>query len=134
MAVHEDDSTIGIVRSLLADTRALIRDELDLMRAEVREEILSARAAGVALGGAALAGLLGLALLAVALGSAIAYWLHWPPWTGYLIVSSLLLTGAYLATLYGRKRLSSVGAFPKTRATLRENLTWIQHKSAPKSK
>lgn len=132
MAVHEDDSTIGIVRSLLADTRTLIRDELDLMRAEVREEIVSARTAGLALGAAAVAGLLGVTLLAVALGSAIAYWLHWPTWTGYGIVSLLLLAGAYLAMWYGRTRLSSVGAFPKTRATLRENLTWIQNKSAPK--
>jgi hypothetical protein len=132
MTAKETDSMAGLVRSVLADTRELIRAELDLMRAEVREEVLSARAAGLAFGGAVFAGLLGLALFSVALGSAVAYWLDWPAWTGYAIVSVLLFAGACLAAIYGRKRLSNVRALPKTRATLKENLTWIQTKSAPK--
>jgi hypothetical protein len=132
MAVPENDSISGLVRSVLADTRELVRDELDLMRAEVREEVMSARAGAMALGGAAFAGLLGLALFCVALGSAIAYWAGWPVWAGYAIVSLLLFVGAYVAMVYGRKRLSNVGALPKTRATLKENFTWIQSKSAPK--
>ena len=132
MAVHESDSIVGIARSLLADTRQLIRDELDLMRAEVREEIVSARTGGIALGGAAFAAVLGLALFAVALGSAIAYSFGWPAWAGYGIVSLLLFVGAYLAMIYGRRRLSRIGALPNTRATLKENFTWIRSKSERK--
>jgi len=130
MATHDNDTIAGLVGSLLADTRGLIRDELDLMRAEVREEVASARTAGIAFGAAAVVALLGVALLAVALGSALAYWLAWPVWAGYAIVSVLLLVGAYLAMLFGRKRLSHVRALPKTRASLKENLTWIRSKSA----
>jgi len=130
MAAHDNDTIAGLVGSLLADTRGLIRDELDLMRAEVREEVASARTAGIAFGAAAVVALLGVALLAVALGSALAYWLAWPVWAGYAIVSVLLLVGAYLAMLFGRKRLSHVRALPKTRASLKENLTWIRSKSA----
>jgi hypothetical protein len=132
MTVHDYNSIVGLAQSVLADTRALMRYELDLMRAEVREEVLSARSAGLAFGGAAVAAMLGLTLMAVALGSAIAYGFGWPAWTGYAIVSLLLLSGAYIAMVIGRRRLGGVRALPKTRATLKENLTWIQGGSALK--
>lgn len=132
MATHDNDSMIGLVRSILADTRGLVRDELDLMRAEVREEIVNARTGAIALGGAAVAALLGLGLFSVALGSALAYWFAWPVWIGYAIVSLLLFAGAFVALIFGRKRLAHVGGLPKTRASLKENFTWIQSGSARK--
>jgi hypothetical protein len=130
MAMHESDSIGGLVKSVLEDTRELMREELELLRTEVREEVSQARAVGVAFSGAAVAGLLGAMLLSVALGSAIAYWFAWPAWTGYAIVAVLLLLGAYLAVNYGRKQLANFRALPKTRATVKENLAWIQSKSA----
>ena len=132
MAIHENDSVVELVRSVLADIRELIRDELDLARAEVREEIVGARAAGLAFAGAAFAAVLGVTMFSIALGSAIAYWLGWPVWTGYAMVSLLLFVGAYVVMTYGRKRLSDVRALPRTRETLKENLSWIQNKSAQK--
>lgn len=132
MAVNDNDSIAGLLRSLLADTRELIRDELDLMRAEIHEELKSARTAGIAMGAGIFVGLLGMALLSVALGSAAAYWFSWPVWAGYGLVSLLLLVGAYIAVTYGRKRLSRIRALPKTRETMKENLSWIQSKSAPR--
>ena len=132
MAVQDSDSIAGVLRSLLVDTRELIRDELDLMRAEVREELMSARVATILLGGAIFAALLGVALLCVSLGNGLAYWLGWPVWAGYGIVSIVLLIGAYLAMTSGRKRLAQLGSLPKTRATMKENLTWIRSKSATK--
>jgi fructose-specific phosphotransferase system IIC component len=130
MARHDDDSVAGTVKSILADTRELIRDELDLMRAEVREEIRSVRTAALAFAGAASAVLLALVLLSIAFGGGLAYWFGWPSWAGYGLVGVMLLTGALGAVLFGRKRLSQVRALPATRETLKENLAWIQHKSA----
>lgn len=130
MAVHETESIGGLIRSVLADTRELMREELELMRSEIREEVVQARTVGVAFGGAAFAGLLGATLFCIALGSAIAYWAGWPAWTGYAIVSVLLLVGGFAAMSYGRKQLSDFRALPKTRATVKENLEWIQSKSA----
>lgn len=132
MTVRETESVVELVRSILAETRELIRDELDLARAELREEVMSARAAGLALGGAAFASLLGLGLFCVALGSAVSYWFAWPAWAGYGIVSLLLFISAFLAMMYGRMRLSTIRALPNTRATLKENLAWIRSKSAPR--
>ena len=130
MAVHETESIGGLVKSVLADTRELMREELELMRSEIREEVAQARAAGMAFGAAAFAGMLGATLLCVALGSAIAYWLGWPSWTGYAIVSVLLIIGGFAAMSYGKSQLANFRALPKTRATVKENLEWIQSKSA----
>jgi hypothetical protein len=132
MGVQDNDTIVELLRSVLGDIRQLIRDELDLMRAEVREEVASARAAALAFGGAVFAALLGLAILCVALGSGIAYWFGWPAWIGYAIVALLLFAGAFIALVYGRKKMSRVQPLPKTQATLKENLTWIQTKSAHK--
>lgn len=130
MAVQDQESIVGLVRSVLSDTRELLRDELELMRSEIREEVAQARTVGVALGGAAFAGLLGATLLCIALGGAIGYWAGWPAWAGYGIVSLLLLIAGFAAMSYGRKQLSDFRALPKTRATVKENLAWIQSKSA----
>jgi MFS family permease len=130
MVMPEYDSIVGLVRNILSDTRALIRDELDLMRAEVRDEIRNARAGAMAFGAAIVAGMVGLALLSVALGSGLADWLNWPVWAGYGVVSLVLLAAAYIATVIGRKRLARVKALPETRASLKENLAWMQNKSA----
>ncbi len=128
----EDESLIELLRSALADMRELVHGQFELMRAEIHQEAKSAQAAGLALGGAVFAGLLGLVLFLVALGNAIAYWFNWPVWAGYGIVSLLLFAGAYAAIAYAKKQLSNVRALPNTRASLKENLTWIRSKSAPK--
>ena len=58
MAVHEQESIGGLVKSVLADTRELMREEFELMRLEIRQEMARARTAGIAFGSAAVAGLL----------------------------------------------------------------------------
>ena len=57
MAEYEKDSIGGLVRSVLEDTRELIREEIALARAEIREEMSKAKASGASFGAAALAGL-----------------------------------------------------------------------------
>jgi hypothetical protein len=129
---HENESTAGLVRSLLADTRDLIREELALARAEIREEVAQVRTAGAAFGAAAMTALLGVTLLCVAIGNAIAYWLHWPAWAGYGIVAILLLVAAFACLTFGRREVAALRALPKTRETVKENLEWIQSKSEPR--
>jgi integral membrane sensor domain MASE1 len=124
---RETESVPSLIRSLLVDARELIREEIALARAEIREEITTV---GFALGAAALAALIGAALLCVALGGAIAYFLTWPTWAGYVIVTVLLFGGAYLLVRYGRGQLTRVGTFPRTTESVKENMAWMQSKSA----
>jgi len=55
---EQDTNIAGLVRGLLRDTRELIREEIALARAEIREEISAAQTVGIAFGSAALAALL----------------------------------------------------------------------------
>jgi len=132
MAEYEKDSIGGLVRSVLEDTRELIREEIALARAEIREEMSKAKASGASFGAAALAGLIGVTLLCIAIGGAIAYLLNWPSWTGFGIVAVLLLVGSYVAARYGQRQLANIRALPETTATVKENLEWIQSKSGQK--
>src|SRR5215212_4252819 len=130
MAERDHESIPGLVRSILDDTRDLIREELALARAEIRDEIAAAQTVGISFAAAAAAAGVGIVLLSVALGSALAYFLNWPAWTGYGIVAAVLLGGAYGLVNHGRQRLSQLRALPKTTETIKENLAWIQSKSA----
>ncbi len=130
MAVYEQESIGGLVKSVLADTRELMREEFELMRTEVRQEVARARTAGIAFGAAAVAGLLGVTLLCVALATAIPYLFGWPVWTGFAIMAVLLVVVAFAAMSYGKKQLADFHALAQTRATVKENLEWIQSKSA----
>src|SRR5205823_3317948 len=120
----------GLIRGLLEDTRELIREEIALARAEIREEISAGQTVAVAFGAAAFGAFLGVVMLCITLGGAIAYFLNWPTWSGYGIVTLLLAGGAYVLVRYGRGRLAHIRALPKTSETVKENLAWMQSKSA----
>jgi hypothetical protein len=130
MAEYDAHSIPGLIRGLLDDTRDLIRAELALARAEIREEIIAAQGVAVGFAAAALAGLVAAVLLCVTLGGAVAYFLRWPAWAGYGIVTVLLLGSAYALVQYGRTRLARLRTLPKTTQTVKENLAWMQSKSA----
>jgi hypothetical protein len=131
MADHSTAASIPeLIRSLLDDTRTLIREELALARAEIREELSTAQSVAMAFAGAGVAAAIGAVLLAVAIGGAIAAVLNWPAWTGYGIVAVLLLAAGYALVRYGRNRLAHLRALPQTTATVKENLAWMQSKSA----
>ena len=125
----ERTSIPSLVRGLLEDGRDLIREELQLARAEIREEISQAQSAVIAFAVAAAVGLIGVVLISVAIGGAIAYFLHWPNWAGYGIVAILLLAAGWGSFLYARARLKAIRAMPETTDTIKENVAWIQNKS-----
>ena len=129
MREHQSESLGDLSRGLLEDTRDLIREEIALARTEIRQEMAAARSVGVAFGGAAVAALLGSALLCVALGGGLAALLDWPAWAGYGIVALLLLGGSYALVRYGLTTLSGIRTLPKTTETLKENVRWMQGKS-----
>ena len=129
---RDADSMADLIRTVLTDTRDLIREELALARAEIREELSTAMAALASFGAAAAAALLGVVLLAIAVGGLIAYLFRWPAWAGYGVVAIVLLLIAYGLWIAGRKRFGRIRPLPRTTETLKENLEWIQNKSGQK--
>ena len=130
MAEYDERTSIpALIRGLLDDARDLIREELQLARAEIREEISRIQSAVIAFAVAAAIGLMGAMLLSVAIGGAIAYFLRWPPWAGYGVTAILFLAAGWGLCLYARARLKAVRAMPETTDTIKENLAWMQNKS-----
>src|SRR5215831_17229417 len=79
MAEYDERTSIPtLIRGLLDDARELIREELQLARAEIREEISAVQSAAIAFAIAGAVGLIGAMLLSVAIGGALAYFLRWP--------------------------------------------------------
>jgi hypothetical protein len=131
MEDYQSLSVPALIRSVLDDARELIREEVAVAKSEIREEVSAAQTAGVSFGAAAVAGIIALVLFCVALGGAIAYLFGFPSWAGFGIVAVIMAAAAYLFLRSAQGKLANLRALPRTTATLRENMAWIQDKSTP---
>ena len=126
IAVPEADRSIGaVVYDIVGDLQVIVRGEVRLAKAELREEIGKAKRGVVflAAGGLVLTAAFGCLLLAAIYGLATV----WPPWAAALAVGGGVgLIGALLA-LSGKKQIGAVELPPqKTVASVRENLQWAK--------
>ncbi len=94
----------SLVRDVLSDARTLLRDELQLARFEMRQVavgLVSTAAAGAVAAGL---GLIGIVLLTVAAGGALAYFFAVAAWIGYAILVGFAWIVAGGLFWYGRAR------------------------------
>src|ERR1051325_9561639 len=127
--MDERTSIPTLIKGLLDDARDLMREELQLFRAEIREEVSALQTVAIAFAVAAVVGLLGAMLAAVALGGALAYFLKWPTWAGYGATAVLFLAVGWGLCLFARARMRVIRAIPNTTDTMKENIAWMQNKS-----
>jgi uncharacterized membrane protein YqjE len=130
MADQVRTSVPTLIREVVSDARQLIHDELLLARAEAREQAGEAKSLGMIAGAAVLFALTGIVLIAAAIGVALADVLGWPMWAGIGIVAVLFCVGGFVLYSLGRSRMSALRIMPKTKASLQENIAWIQNKSS----
>lgn len=115
----------ALIGELSAEAKLLIRQEVELAKAEIKESAQHATGIGAGFGAAALVGYLALAILAVAAALGLAEAL--PGWAAFLIVGGVLATVAATAFFVGRKNLEALSPVPrKTIDTLKEDLTWLR--------
>jgi hypothetical protein len=120
------ETEIGaLLGELSAEARLLVRQEIELARAEIKESAQHATGAGAGLGAAALVGYLALAILSVSAALGLAEVLA--GWLAFLIVGGALLAVAAIAFAVGRKNLEALSPMPrKTIETLKEDITWLR--------
>jgi len=111
-----------LVSEFLEQGRRLVRAEVTLARAEVRDELKKTSAgAGLAAGGGVVV-LLGaftfIAFLVIALANVM------PLWLSALLVAVVLLAGGAGLTWFGLQRLKTVQGPKKTIQTLKEDSQW----------
>ncbi|MFD5320994.1 phage holin family protein [Streptomyces sp. NPDC127098] len=123
----DHDATFGeLVADLTMDARTLVRQEMELAKAEMRQEATRAGRAGGMFGGAAFAGV----MVAVfgSLGAMFALTaVLWSTWAALIVAGAWLLLGALLF-LKGRADLRRGSMTPRrTVDTLKEDAEWARH-------
>jgi uncharacterized membrane protein YqjE len=123
-----DRSISAVISDIVGDLHVIVRGEMRLAKAEIREEIAKFKRGAVLLmaGSLVLVAALGCLLLAAIYGLATV----WPPWAAALAVGGgAALLGVALA-LGGSKQVSAVELPPKkTAASVRENLQWAKSRT-----
>jgi uncharacterized membrane protein YqjE len=125
----EEPSVGVLVQSAMADVSTLVRNEIELAKAELGK---SAKKAGIGAGAFGAAGVV-LAFSGFFFGIAFAEFLTWlgiERWISYLIVWFLLVILAALAALFGRGQIRKIEKPERTLETLHD-LPDVLHREAP---
>jgi hypothetical protein len=121
-----DTRSVGaIMGDISRDMSTLVRQEMDLARTELKQEITKAGKGAGMFGGAGVAGLMTLFFLSLALTYLLDNWM--PVELGALITALLWgVVGAVLAAR-GRKEMKRAELqLPKTQTTLKEDVQWAK--------
>lgn len=104
--------TLGqLVSDVSADISQIMRGELELAKAEIKQDVTHAGKGAGMFAGAAVVGLYGLGLLFLGLAGVIAIWLPW--WAGLLIMAGALFLVAGVLALVGKKSIGRVKGKPE---------------------
>jgi uncharacterized membrane protein YqjE len=127
-STHDSGQSIGeILSEVVSDVTRLFRQEVDLAKAELREEAGKAGRAGGMLAGAAIAGLLTTVMVSLALAALLSEAMH-PAWAA-LIVGVLWAIAAAVLYRTGRERLRTVSPIPhQTVETVKEDAEWLRNR------
>jgi hypothetical protein len=126
-------SMTELVSGIVSDAQRLFRQQLDMVKAEVKEDVRKTKQTALvfAAGGALIA--LGLILLSVAL----VYGLHaaaapnLPLWACWAIVGGVIVALGGVALLVGNRILASYNPLPdKSLHALQENVSWIANRQS----
>jgi uncharacterized membrane protein YqjE len=123
-----DRSPGEIVKDIVENAQEIIRSEVRLAKAEIREESRKAAAAGISFGTGAVMGLYAVGFLLAALTALLGRVMPW--WGAALIVGALLAIGAAVAISGGMKKWKEVNTTPeKTIADVKENVEWLKRQT-----
>lgn len=123
----DDRASLGdLVGELANDLSRLMRQELELAKAEIREEASKAGKAAGMLGAAGFAGYMTAVLLSFALAFGLAYAVGLA-WATLIVAVVWGIAGAVLFST-GRSKLKNVAPKPeRTIETLKEDAEWARH-------
>ncbi|MFF3314901.1 phage holin family protein [Streptomyces sp. NPDC003035] len=126
-AGREDEQSIGdLIGAIGSDLSQLVRDEIELAKAEIKQESTKAGKAVGMLGGAGYAGHLVLLLGSLTAIFALAHVMDLA-WAALIVTAVWAVVGAVLYTT-GRKRLRAVNLKPEqTMETVKEDARWARH-------
>jgi VIT1/CCC1 family predicted Fe2+/Mn2+ transporter len=121
-----EPSMSSLVTGIISDAQDLIKQQLDLVKHEIREDVRKAKeaAASLALGlGIATIGGILFCMVPVYLLNELA---HWPLWASFLLVGGLMLVVGAVLTYLAKKEIDTINPLQEESAqALKENVEWI---------
>lgn len=115
----------SVLSDIVGNVQHIVRAEVKLATAEVREEIGKAKRGMIFLvaGGMAAA----LAAVFILLAAVYALALVWPPWAAALVVGAGTALVGYAVVTTGIRQIRSVSLRPaRTVSTIQENIEWAK--------
>ncbi len=128
-----DKSLGALLKDLFQDVNHLVRQEIALFKAEMKEKLMLLATVGGLFAGAALLGLLAIGVLTAAIILVVDLWLA--AWLAALIVAVAYLAIAGVLVLIARSRLKKAGGpVPEqTVETLKEEVEWVKDQARSSS-
>ena len=117
----------SLVTGAVGDLQAMVRGEVQLAKAELKEEAVAAGSGGAMIAAAGATGLFGVGFLLVAVTRLLGKLL--PDWLAAAVVGLGLMGGAAALGLSGKERLSATNLVPKqTVQTLKQSTSWAKQR------
>lgn len=126
---NDTPSVVDLIADVTADVSRLFQQQLELAKAELKQEAAKAGKAGEMLVAAAVAGLLVVVLGSLAAVFGLAEVM--PAGLAALVVGFLWAVVGVALYRGGRRRLRNISAVPRqTVETLKEDMQWLRNRSA----
>jgi len=122
----EELSVGELIGRVTSDASQLFRQELELAKTEIKEEVAKVGKGAGMMSGAGIAALFALQLFSLAAAWGLAEPLY--RWVAFLVVGGVWLLTAAVLFLVGRRQLASAKPFPpqQTVETLKEDAQWAK--------
>lgn len=118
-------SAADVLRDIVANVQTIVRSEVRLARAELRDDIAKRKAAAIWIAGGAAAGLIATAVLVLALVEGLT--LVMPRWAAALTVGVVLAVAGGVSLNAGLTRLTNLDPpLDATRRSVKDNLAWAK--------
>ncbi|MGZ4594908.1 MAG: phage holin family protein [Actinomycetes bacterium] len=123
---YQTEATLGALFATASrDLSALVRDEVELAKAEIKVDVRNGAMGGAMFGAAAFVGLLAVILLAFAAVYGLVE-AGVPTWLAFLIVTVVLLVVGGVLVLVGRKAVAKVRPPERTIRTSRDTAAFLK--------
>jgi len=126
----QDPSVTALVTGIISDAEDLFKQQFELLKTELREDVRKSKEAGFVLGLGAWLGLIG-AILLVLMLVYLTQWLEpaWPLWVCYGVWGVVIFVAGALLFWAGKLKFDSFTPLPeKSAQALKENVQWLTNK------
>jgi len=123
----QEPSVTALVTGIISDAEDLLKQQFELLKHEVREDLRKTKEASFVIGLGAWLGLVG-AILLVMMLVYLTQWLlpDWPLWVCYGIWGAIMFLAGGIAFFIGKNMFDSFSPLPeKSAQALKENVQWL---------